>query len=173
MSLLPLGHDGPVTISPDDLPGCRLDGVTVAWHEYEGRRNEDDPDLWLHLDRLGLVHAYCAGDGSLDLRLDAPPVSIDMEEFGRICVEAAEHDFVLSPFIGAQIRATRDLRDTEINFVVGLVLEFDDGAVGIANKCDDLVVAAWPSQKWADVSIELGPGTSGTTSGERGGANLS
>lgn len=160
-----------MTISPDELPGCRLDEIILRWHEHQGRRNEDAPDLWLLLDRLGLVHAYCAGSGSLDLKLDAPPVSVDMEQYCRLCVEVAGQDFPFAPFRGAEIRATRDLLDTEIDFVVGLLLEFDDGAVGIANKCDDLVVAAWPSQTWADVSIALG--TSGTGPNEHGGSNPS
>jgi hypothetical protein len=144
-----------MTLRASDLIGQRLQRVTVAWHEYKGDRSAHPVHVWLDLDSLGSVRAHTAGDGTLELSEDAPYQSHEMDIHGRIVVEIAGEELPLAPIVGHTLVNVRILHECDIDFDVGVVLEFDNGSVGIANHADDLVVLSWPSAHWADLTIEV------------------
>ncbi|MFI9235400.1 hypothetical protein [Streptomyces sp. NPDC053079] len=66
-----------------------------------------------------------------------------MDEYGRTTVEGDVRDFPMSPFIGQQILAIRTIhyRDGNVDFAIGITIQFTGGTVRVLNLADDLILA--------------------------------
>ncbi len=129
-------------IRPENLVGRRLLQVTTSWHHSP----ETEPSLihmWLHVDGLGPVRFHTSGSGGLALEVDQPHDPYDMDEYGRTTVEGDVRDFPMSPFIGQQILAIRKIhyRDGNVDFAIGIGMQFTGGTVRVLNLADDLILA--------------------------------
>ncbi|MGJ6970219.1 hypothetical protein ACSDR0_51105, partial [Streptosporangium sp. G11] len=129
-----------VVISADELASRRLLQVTVSWHIHPSDNQASLVHMWLHLDDLDSVLFHTAPDASLELTLDRPHDSYDMDEHGQVIVGPAPEDFLMSRFIGQSIRAVHRIIDHRIETEIGLRLELDRGEVRILNLDDELVI---------------------------------
>ncbi|MEV1005519.1 hypothetical protein [Nonomuraea sp. NPDC050202] len=127
-------------ISGDELVSRRLLQVTVSWHAHTSDDQASLVHMWLHMSDLGPVRVHTAPDASLELTLDQPHNSYDMDEYGQVTVGPATEDFLMSRFIGQSIRAVHRIIDHRIETEIGLRLELDHGEVRILNLGDDLVI---------------------------------
>ncbi|WP_188196904.1 hypothetical protein [Nonomuraea sp. SYSU D8015] len=105
-----------VVISADEFVSRRLLQVTVSWHTHPSGDQASLVHMWLHLSDLGPVRFHTAPDASLELTLDQPHDSYDMDEYGQVIV------------------------DHRIETEIGLRLELDHGEVRILNLGDELVI---------------------------------
>lgn len=129
-----------VVISGDELVSRKLLQVTVSWHTHPSDDQASLVHMWLHISDLGPVRFHTAPDASLELTLDQPHDSYDMDEYGQVTVGPAAEDFLMSRFIGQSIRAVHRIIDHRIETEIGLRLELDHGEVRILNLGDDLVI---------------------------------
>ncbi|MER5697865.1 hypothetical protein ACWDBO_37215 [Streptomyces mirabilis] len=128
-------------INAEDLVGRRLLRATTSWHHYP----ETEPSLlhmWLHMEGLGPVRFHTPGDG-LALEIDQPHGPYDMDEYGHTTVEDDQQDFPMSPFVGQQILSVREIRyrGGNLDFAVGITVQFPNGSVRIINLADEIVLA--------------------------------
>lgn len=127
--------------------------MTVSQHHHP---SDDQPSLvhmWLHMSDLGPVRCHTASDDSLELTIDQPDDSCDMEEWGQIIVGPAPEGFPMRPFVGRLVREVHRIIYRRIETEVGLRLGFDCGDVRILNLGDELVVtdAALPDALEAEL----------------------
>ncbi|MGW5126584.1 hypothetical protein ACWEQ7_21515 [Streptomyces sp. NPDC004069] len=94
------------------------------------------------MDGLGPVRFHTAGDG-LALEIDQPHGPYDMDEYGRTTVEDDPRDFPTSPFVGEQVLSVREIRyrDGNLDFAVGITVQFPSGKIRLLNLADELVLA--------------------------------
>jgi hypothetical protein len=128
-------------INAEDLVGRRLLKVTMSWHHYE----ETEPSLlhmWLHMDGLGPVRFHTPDDG-LSMEIDQPHGPYDMDEYGYTTVEDDLSDFPMTRFVGQQILSTREIRyrHDNLDFAVGIALQFANGSIRVLSLADELVLA--------------------------------
>ncbi|MFJ6186298.1 hypothetical protein [Streptomyces sp. NPDC092295] len=128
-------------INAEDLVGRRLLKVTTSWHHYE----ETEPSLlhmWLHMDGVGPVRFHTSGDG-LSMEIDQPHGPYDMDDYGHTTVEDDLPDFPMTRFVGQQILSTREIRyrHDNLDFAVGIALQFANGSIRVLNLADELVLA--------------------------------
>ncbi|MGV9386645.1 hypothetical protein ACWDRB_63345 [Nonomuraea sp. NPDC003707] len=127
-------------ISGDELVSRKLLQVTVSWHTHPSDDQASLVHMWLHLSDLGPVRFHTAPDASLELTLDKPHNSYDMDEYGQVIAGPAAEKFLMSRFIGQSIRAVHRIIDHRIETEIGLRLELDYGEVRVLNLGDDLVI---------------------------------
>jgi hypothetical protein len=127
-------------ISADELVSRSLLQVTVSWHTHPSDDQASLVHMWLHMSDLGPVRFHTAPDDSLELTLDQPHDSYDMDEYGQVIAGPAPEDFLMSRFIGQSIRAVHRIIDHRIQAEIGLRLELDHGEVRILNLADELVI---------------------------------
>lgn len=125
----------------EDLIGRRLQRATTSWHQYR----ETEPSLlhmWLHLDGLGPVRFHTPGNG-LSLDIDQPYGPYDMDEYGHTTVEEDLPGFPMTRFIGQRILAVREIRyrDGNLDFAIGLAVQFPNGNIRILNLADTIVLS--------------------------------
>lgn len=128
-------------INAEDLVGRRMLRVTTSWHHYP----ETEPSLlhmWLHVDDLGPVRFHTPGDG-LSMEIDQPHGPYDMDEYGHTTVEDDPPDFPMSAFVGWRILSTREIRyrDGNLDFAVGISMQFPSASIRILNLADEIVLA--------------------------------
>jgi hypothetical protein len=127
-------------ISADELVSRKLLRVTVSWHTHSGDGHASLVHMWWHMSELGPVRFHTAPDDSLELTLDQPHDSYDMDEYGHVIVGPAPEDFLMSRFIGQSVRGVHRIADHRIEAEIGLRLELDHGEVRILNLGDELVI---------------------------------
>ncbi|GAA3667433.1 hypothetical protein GCM10022224_034560 [Nonomuraea antimicrobica] len=127
-------------ISADEFVSRSLLQVTVSWHTHPSDDQASLVHMWLHMSDLGPVRVHTAPDASLELTLDQPHDSYDMDEYGQVIVGPAPVDLLMSRFIGQSIRAVHSIIDHRIETEIGLRLKLDHGEARILNLGDELVI---------------------------------
>ncbi|MFJ5173546.1 hypothetical protein ACIP68_06820 [Streptomyces griseoviridis] len=128
-------------INAEDLVGRRLLKVTTSWHHYE-KTEPSLPHMWLHMDGVGPVRFHTPGDG-LSMEIDQPHGPYDMDDYGHTTVEDDLPDFPMTRFVGRQILSSREIRyrHDNLDFAVGIALQFANGSIRVLNLADELVLA--------------------------------
>ncbi|WP_328956062.1 hypothetical protein [Kitasatospora purpeofusca] len=129
-------------VTPEDLVGRQMQGVTCSW--FHARDGGGEPELlrmWLHMEDLGPVRFHTL-DHILDLRIDEPHSSYDMDMLGHVTVSDSPDEFPLAPFAGSGVVSIQHIRQRSINSRVGFKVTFQVGSVRILALADDLVVTA-------------------------------
>ncbi|WP_404348674.1 hypothetical protein LG324_13520 [Phycicoccus jejuensis] len=137
-------------IAPDALVGHRLEAVTTQWHEFEGARRPEPVHVWLTVQDVGVVKLHTLDGLLLLLEQTAESAVVEMGEHGRLVLERGGPR-PLAERVGETIRAVEPLeqfsRGKAIG-VVGVLLGFEAGHVGIGDLGDELTVERWPG-RWA------------------------
>lgn len=92
----------------------------------------------------------------LQVVAEVPYASYDMGEYGTVVVEYGAPR-ALADRIGSRIRAVSRLRQDPPGTPVGLLLDFEDGPVGLADLGDALIIDDWPG-RWAQWNVSIDPG---------------
>ncbi|MFJ7248469.1 hypothetical protein ACIQWA_28105 [Kitasatospora sp. NPDC098652] len=151
-------------VTPEDLVGRQVQRVTCSW--FQASDGGGEPELlhmWLHVEDLGPVRFHTL-DHILDLRIDEPHDSYDMDMLGNVTVSDAPDEFPLAPFTGSRLVSIQHIRQRSIDSRVGFELAFQAGSVRILALADDLVVtAARLPGNWED-DLVLDPPDTGPSS---------
>lgn len=139
-----------VQIAPAALAGHRLEAVTTQWHELKGARGPDPVHVWLTVQDLGVVRLHTLEGLRMLLEQTAGSAVVEMGEHGRLVLERGGPP-PLAERVGETIRTVEPLEQLSRGKsmgVVGVVLGFEAGQVGIADRGDELTVERWPG-RWA------------------------
>lgn len=139
-----------VQIAPDALVGHRLEAVTTQWHEFEGARSPDPVHIWLTVPDVGVVRLHTLDGLLMLLDQTAECAVVEMGEHGRLVLERGGPT-PLAERVGETICAVEPLEQFSRGKsmgVVGVLLGFEAGRVGIADRGDELTVERWPG-RWA------------------------
>jgi hypothetical protein len=138
-------------VTPEDLVGRQVQRVTCSWfHARDGGGEPELLHMWLHVEGLGPVRFHTL-DHILDLRIDEPHNSYDMDMLGHVTVSDAPHEFPLAPIAGSGVVSIQHIRQRSIDSRVGFEMAFQAGSVRILALSDDLVVtAARLPEGWED-----------------------
>jgi hypothetical protein len=130
-------------LTPSELAGQRLLGVTASLHEHEGTVSQDPVHVWLCLETSGYIQCHTAGSGNLALLAQEPYAPYDMEEHGRVLLVENQPP-ALAAHTGEVIEAATALHQGPAGMDVGVLLTFESGSVAVANLGDELMVGDWP-----------------------------
>ncbi|MFD8596868.1 hypothetical protein ACFV1L_17890 [Kitasatospora sp. NPDC059646] len=144
-------------VTPEDLVGRQVQRVTCSWfHTHDGGGESELLHMWLHVEGLGPVRFHTL-DHILDLRIEEPHDSYDMDMLGHVTVSDAPDEFPLAPFAGSKVVSVQHIRQRSIDSRVGFQATFPAGSVRILALADDLVVTATGlSVGWED-DLDLDP----------------
>jgi hypothetical protein len=113
----------------EELVGARLLKVVAAWHVFDAVRSPTPVDLWLVLDSVGLVRVDVAADWRLRIDRQQLYAHYDMQDWGRIEIDAPDVGFPLSEHVGSRILHAEAEYESAHGQRMGLMLEFDSGGV--------------------------------------------
>jgi len=136
-------------MDPTDLVGDVVEQVVASWFQTESGRVEFPIHVWMRFKGHGWVRLHAAGTGELELTLAEPTESYAMGELrGFVVVEDADTGLPVRPLLGHPVSSTVPLLQDPLSEMVGFIVQTTEGAVGFANRADDLLVLPWPAQEW-------------------------
>jgi hypothetical protein len=131
-------------LEPSDLVGHTLTKVAARWFYFA-----DEPrivHLWLTVDGVGT--ALFRGYDEVELTVEDPVLDDKRNDPEEGTPEA------LAAIVGARIEGIVPLRHGSGSDAVGFVIETRQGAVGIVDIVDDVLVGPWPDDpRWAQAGV--------------------